>query len=76
MAKSNNNTRILWAAGAAAVGCIAGLGVVSAFAPAAALAGEPGLLASAGPVGAVAGALVGLAAYGSYRLFRELEEAH
>jgi uncharacterized membrane protein len=75
MADSNSKTQILRAAGAAAVGCVAGLGVVSALLPTASVAVDPGLLAPAWPVGAVAGALVGLATYGSYRVFRMLDEA-
>ena len=74
MAKSNKIMQVVRAGGAAAVGCAAGIGVVVMFGTGVA-EGGPGLLLSAGLVGAVTGALVGLATYGTYLVF-SLEEPY
>jgi len=60
------------AAGSAAVGAAAGYGVVAATGMTAigAIGGGAGIGMAAGPVGAVAGAVTGLAVYGLYRLFK------
>jgi len=61
------------AGGAAAVGAGVGAGVVAASGITAvgALGAGAGVGAAAGPVGIVAGAVVGLAVYGVYRLCKK-----
>lgn len=61
------------AAGAAAAGAAVGYGAIAASGLTAAgmVGGGAGIGAAAGPVGAAAGAVVGLAAFGLYRLFAD-----
>jgi len=68
---SDKMIEVVKAAGSAALGTVAGVAVVEATGATAigVLAAGAGWGAAAGPVGAAAGALVGLAGYGLYKLF-------
>jgi hypothetical protein len=72
MAEENKMDEGIKVAGSAAAGAAAGYGVVAATGMTAigAVGGGAGVGMAAGPVGAVAGAVTGLAVYGLYRLFK------
>ena len=75
MSDPNEDTTIkaAKAASSAAVGAAVGYGAIAASGLTAAgmVGGGAGIGAAAGPVGAAAGAIVGLAAFGLYRLFAD-----